>query len=286
MEQIVMGYRSGSILRIPKFPGWIMPLFFFSMPLVATAAPPAAGSTAVPPPDAHAILMRMAEFLSKASRMSVTINTAYDTVQPNGHKVEWNDIRKITLSRPNRLRIETQRSDGAHSLILFDSKNITTFDESRQVYARAPQPGGVDESLIRFVRDMHMRMPLALLLLSRLPQELQSRVQRVAYVEKTTTLGAPAHHLAGQTGTVDFQIWIADGDEPLPLRAVLTYKNAPGQPQFRAQFSDWDLAAIPPDSMFAFTPPAQAKRIPFASELPQTAALGSRGTPAKKGAKR
>jgi hypothetical protein len=30
--------------------------------------------------------------------------------------------------------------------------------------------------------------------------------------------------------------------EPLPLRAVLTYKNAKGDAQFRAQFSDWNLA--------------------------------------------
>jgi hypothetical protein len=217
--------------------------------------------------------------------MSLTVHGAYDAVQQDGSKVEWNEIRKVTMSRPDRLRIDAERSDGARSLVLFDGKNITTFDESSNVYAQAPQPGGVDETVIHFVRDMGMRLPFAVLLLSRLPEELQSRVQTVDYVEKTTTLGAPAHHLVGRTGTVDFQIWIADGDRPLPLHAVLTYRNAPGQPQFRAQFTDWDLAVDPPNSIFTFSPPAQATQIPFAAALPQIG-LGAKGAPAKKGAKR
>jgi hypothetical protein len=226
----------------------------------------------------------MAEFLSKTSRMSVTVHGAYDAVQGNGYKVEWNEIRKVTLRRPDQLRIDTERSDGAHSLILFDGKKITTFDESRQVYAQAPQPGDVDQTVIHFVRDMGMRLPLAVLLLSRLPEELQTRVQTVAYVEKTATLGVPANHLVGRTSTVDFQLWIAEGDKPLPVRAVLTYRNSPGQPQFRARFEDWDLAANPSDSIFTFTPPAQSHRIPFASALPHSG-FASRSAPARRGAK-
>jgi hypothetical protein len=227
---------------------WILLL---AMPMGALAAAPSAAKSGAPPPDARGILTRMAQALSKAPHFSVVIHSSYDTVQPNGYKVEWNDVRKVVLSRPDRMRIDTEQSDGVHSLILFDGKAITAFDESRQVYAQAPQPGGLDVSVIHFVRDMGMRIPLAVLLLGRLPDELDNRVQRVTYVEKTTTLGAPAHHLAGRTATVDFQLWVADSNEPLPFRAVLTYKNARGQPQFRAQFSDWDLTVNPQDSMFA-----------------------------------
>jgi hypothetical protein len=118
-----------------------------------------------------------------------------------------------------------------------------------------------------------MRLPLAVLLLDRLPAELQQRVQSVEYVERTATLGAPAHHIVGKTATVDFQLWIAEGDRPLPLRAVLTYKDTPGQPQFRAQFSDWNLDIKPPDSLFTFTPPAGVNKIPFAATLAKIAPM-------------
>jgi hypothetical protein len=69
---------------------------------------------------------------------------------------------------------------------------------------------------------------------------------------------------------VNFQIWIADGDQPLPQRLVLTYPKASGQPQFRAQFIGWNLAPEVPDSLFAFAPPAGANRIPFAAALAQS----------------
>jgi hypothetical protein len=157
------------------------------------------------------------------------------------------------------------------------------FDEPAKVYAQASHPGGVDDAVVYFVHDLGMRLPLAVLLLSRLPAELQQRVQSVEYVEKTATLGPPAYHIVGRTATVDFQLWIAEGDRPLPLRAVLTYKDAPGQPQFRAQFSDWNLDIQPSDGLFTFTPPEGANKIPFAAAVAKIKPAGRRPAPNKGG---
>src|SRR5215467_10551128 len=71
-------------------------------------------------PDGRAVLMRMADYLAKSRAWSVTAHTAYDAVQPDGYKVEWNEIRTINLRRPDGLRVESERSDGARSLVLFD----------------------------------------------------------------------------------------------------------------------------------------------------------------------
>jgi len=236
------------------------------------------------PPDARALLLSMAEFLGKTQQLSVTVHTAYDAIQRSGQKVEWNEVRTLALSRPSRLRMEVEKSNGARSLVVFDGKEISAYDEAGRVYAQAPQAGGIDEALVHFVRDLRMRMPLAALLLSRARTDLDRRVQSVEYVEKTGILGAVGHHLVGRTDTVDFQVWIADGDHPLPQRIVLTYPGAPGQPQFRAQFAAWNLAPELSDSLFTFTPPADASRIPFAAALAQ---YGRATTPAtaKKGGK-
>jgi len=218
-------------------------------------------------PNGRAVLMRMADYLAKSPAWSVTIHTAYDAVQQDGYKVEWNDIRTVTLRRPDRLRVESQRSDGARSLVLFDGRTITSFDETARVYAQTLHPGSLNDAVVYFVHDLGMRLPLAVMLLDRLPNELQQRVQAVKYVERTITLGTPADHIAAKTPTVDFQVWIAKGDRPLPLRVVLTYKNSRGQPQFRAEFSDWNLDIKPSDTLFAFTPPAGVNQIPFAASL-------------------
>jgi hypothetical protein len=62
---------------------------------------------------------------------------------------------------------------------------------------------------------------------------------------------------------VDFQVWIARGDQPVPVRVVLTYKHAAGQPQFSAMLHDWNFhPAIDPE-LFAFVPAAGAERVAF-----------------------
>ena len=113
-----------------------------------------------------------------------------------------------------------------------------------------------------------MRLPLAAMLSTRLPDERSKRVNSVDYVEYTNILGPGTHHISARTSTVDFQVWIADGERPLPLRIVLTYKTEPGQPQFRAQFLDWDEKSAAPADAFVFKPPADAKKIVFSVQAP------------------
>ena len=190
----------------------------------------------------------------------------------------------MVLARPDRLRVEGERSDGAKTLTVFSGKEIMLIDSASNVYATAPQPGSLDQSIMHFVGDLGMRLPLAMMLVSQLPAELKARVRSIDYVEKTSTFGAPAHHLAARTDDVDLQVWIADGDKPLPQRVVLTYRRAPGQPQFRAQFSDWNLAPAVTDAAFLVKPPAGAQKIAFAAQLPRAVA-GARKQSVDKGAK-
>ena len=221
------------------------------------------------------MLMRMAEFLSKTPQFSVNLKASYDVLQESGQMIEFGESRKIIVSRPNGLRVEVEQSDGEKQLVQYDGKEITVFSPSQNVYAQASKPGGIDEAVMYFVRDLGMRLPLAMFLTGRLPEEIDRRVQSLNYVEKTVIDGIPVHHLAGRTETTDFQAWISEGTQPLPLRIVLTYKNAEGHPAFRAQFSDWNLTPEVKDSLFAFTPSEGIQKISFLAQLPAIAYEGS-----------
>jgi hypothetical protein len=245
---------------------------------------PAAAAVTESQAQARAILMRMADVLAGAQRFSVSVRAGYDAVQPSGQKIEFGEMRKVTLSRPDRLRMEGERSDGTKTLTVFTGKEIVLIDAASNVYATAPQPGGVDDTIVHFVKDLGMRLPLAVLLVSQLPAELKDRVRSVDYVEKTNIHGATSHHLAARTDTVDFQIWVADGDAPLPQRVVITYKKAKGEPQFWAQFSDWNLAPAIEESTFLAKPPDGAQKVAFAAQLPRISPA-ARKPSADKGAK-
>ena len=245
---------------------------------------PAAAAVTESQAQASAILMRMAECVAGAQRFSVSLRAGYDAVQQSGQKIEFGEMRKVTLSRPDRLRLEGERSDGVKTLTVFNGREIVLIDAASNVYATAPQPGGLDDTIFYFVKDLGMRLPLAVLLVSELPAELKNRVRSVDYVEKTNIHGTTSHHLAARTDTVDFQVWVAAGAEPRPQRVVITYKTAKGEPQFWAEFSDWNLAPAIEDSTFLVTPPEGAQKVAFAAQLPRVSPL-ARKPSAKKGDK-
>lgn len=249
-------------------------------PVRAARAQPETASQA----EARAILMKMAQFLGGTQNFRVGVRSGYDAEQPSGQKIEFGEYRTVTLSRPDRMRVETERSDGAKTLVVLTGKEIVLVDLASKVYATAPQPGALDQSIVYFVKDLGMRLPLAALLLNRLPEELQTRVGSVDYVEKTSIYGTASHHLAARTDTVDFQVWVADGDKPLLQRIVLTYKKAVGQPQFWADFIDWNLAPQLNNATFSAQVPEGLQKVAFAAQLPR-ASHTARQSSAKKGAK-
>ena len=70
-------------------------------------------------------------------------------------------------------------------------------------------------------------------------------------------------HLAFRGPVVDWQIWIADGDKPLPRKYVITTRGDPAQPQYMVLMSNWNVAPKVSDAMFRFTPPQGAKKTDF-----------------------
>ena len=242
------------------------------MAVGASAADVATAPAATSQQDqAATYLAAMTRYLASLPSFQVTLLGSYDAVQESGQKIEFHELREFTLARPDRLRVRHVRSDGVESRIVFDGKTISVLDGEANVYAQAPQPGALDDAIVYFVRDLGMRLPLARLLTTRAPDELERRVQSLVYVERTTVLPVPVHHIAGRAGNVDVQLWIAEGDRPLPLRIVLTYVEEPGQPQFRAQFLDWKTELPGGDDTFRFTPPPGARKIAFAVQVPAVA---------------
>ena len=241
-------------------------------PALAAKKTPAAPSTKQDP-EAKAILLKMAHFLAQAPAFSVTIRSGYDAIQSDGQPIEFGAKRRILLQRPDRLRVDVERSDGDQGLVLFDGKGITAFKADDNAYARVEKSGTVDDALVYLVRDLQMTMPLARMFHTRFPKDLEKLITSIMYVEEDYLFDVPTDHLAARSADVDLQLWIAQGEQPLPRRVILTYKNAPGRPQFRADLSDWDLSPKVAADSFSFVPPAGAEQIPFIAPQRQKASL-------------
>ena len=275
-------FRRSSLLAGPLFWSHLAAAVLLSTPAVGAdqQAPAGAGTpgaaTAAPATtesqrEAAALLKGMADYLAGLTSFSVTFRAGYDVVQSTGQKIEFGETRHVALSRPDRLSVEEVASDGRRDRVVFDGRNVSVLDADNDVYAQAPQSGTVDDALAYFVRELRMRMPLALLLTTRLPDVLAGSVRTIDYVESTEILGVATQHVAGRTDKVDFQFWIREGKSPLPLRVVITYRHSPGEPQFWANFADWNTSPQFSDATFAFKPPPGAKQIPFAVQVRRSA---------------
>jgi hypothetical protein len=240
---------------------WALALLLIVVPVSAEQASPTDQNKSEQ--HAMAVLNRMADFLSEAGRFSVTMDIGFDVVQDNGQKIEFGETRQVLLSRPDLLRIDTTKRDGQKSDLVFNGKEIILYYAKENVYATQAKPGTVDQAISYFVNDLGMRLPLAELLESNFAKLLPRQVREASYVEQESIRGLPSDHIALRGDEVDVQVWVAQGEKPLPQRVVITYKREDGRPQFWANFTKWNLSPKIRNSMFTFTPPKGAAKIAF-----------------------
>ena len=242
---------------------------------LAVATGPVRAADPTPAPEvsaqdqaARALLLGMAEFMARAPAMSVTMRSGYDAIQADGQRIEFGERRRILMQRPDKIRVEVERSDGERGTVVFDGRWITAYKPAENVYARAEKPGNLDQALVYMVRDLQATLPLARMFTTGFAADLDRRATSVALVEECSLFDVPTAHLAVRSADVDVQLWIARGPEPLPRRVVITYKNAPGQPQFRADLYDWSVTPKVDPAAFAFVPPAGAEQVRYLAPRP------------------
>src|SRR5262249_27851679 len=64
-----------------------------------------------------------------------------------------------------------------------------------------------------------------------------------------------------QGEAVDWQVWIQEGSQPLPLRFVVTTKGVKGEPQLTVRLSRWEPGIKVLPTMFGYEPPTTARRL-------------------------
>ena len=214
-------------------------------------------------PKALEILKRMADYLSEAPVFSYRSESNYDVVQPSGVKVELGASRRVVVARPNRLKSEVQRRDGLRGQVVFDGKTIWAYEPDENIYAQAQQPGGLDESLLFAVTELHIKAPLMDMFSADFYTKVTNNLVGAHDLGEKVVEGVICDHLLMRNDYTDFQLWISTGDKPLLKRIAITYREEEGEPQYRSRLLDWDLAPKQATDKIRFEPPKGAQRIRF-----------------------
>jgi hypothetical protein len=211
--------------------------------------------------EVKGLLKQSADFLAAQPRFGFRAHLGYDVVQLNGQKLEFGATRKVTLRRPDHLRAEATQRDGDRRTLFFDGEQIAIDMPGEKAYVAVKKPGTLDAAIDYLVDDLDTPSALHDFVSSNFYDDVEDKIRAGFYVEEAAIGERRCHHLAFRTSEVDVQIWIEDGERPLPCRLVITHKREAGGPQFWAQFHDWDLSPKVPDSLFEYTPPEGAERL-------------------------
>ena len=221
-------------------------------------------------PAATRILKQMTDYLDSLQQFSVHTENTLEDLLDSGQRVDVDVSARVTISRPNRLRAE-RKGDLVSQVFYYDGKALTLYDPDANVYATEPTPGTIEGTLDFARESLGLLVPVADLVYRNTYPLLMQGVTSAIVVGKTVIDGAVCNHLAFSRPDVDFQVWIADGDQPLPCKYVVTDTSTPALISISTVMSEWNVAPAAADDSFNFVPPEGAKAITF---MPLNASSG------------
>lgn len=233
---------------------------------VALFADPGAAAPAFDA-DSQRILKSMSDFVAATPAFTVRTETSLEVVTLDGEKLQFMTPVSASVRRPDRL-LAKRDGDLVDQRFYYDGKTLTLFNPGDKVYATVPAPDNLD-AMLAYARDeLDIVAPAGDLITTNAYEGLTGDMYESRYLGTSVVAGQVCHHLAFRGNEVDFQIWIADGKQPLPWRYVITSKKIAGAPQFVTQVVSWDLKPRLRDKDFEFRAPEGAVGVDFVRVSP------------------
>ena len=209
---------------------------------------------------ADALVRQMSERLASAEAFALEAEELYDEVPEHSPRRQLTSTRHVAIRRPNRLIGDTS-GDAVNRSFWYDGKVFAVLDKEQHRWAGGTVPPTVDAALDWIFEQTGTVVPLSDFLYADSYQRLMGDVQRGEYLGVHEAAGVPCHHLAFEQATIDWQLWIDAGKDPLPRKLVITYKTEDEVPQYSVTIRKWNLAPRLPDELFVFTPPEGSSRV-------------------------
>jgi hypothetical protein len=223
----------------------------------ATTAAPANSAVET---AAVAAVERMQSYIGALKNYSVNARTTEDDILSFGYKLQNNETVDLLVAEPDSLRVDVAGDDRDQLYLVHDGV-FTMHAKRMNVYTQFPLKASLGETVGKLLDD-GVEMPLIDFIYQGSHRSLLDGVRAGRVVGTSRIDGVLCDHLAFRQSTIDWQLWIAQGDQPLPRKMLITTRYEFGEPQFEAILT-WDVAPKLTGTSFAFTPPAEARKIEF-----------------------
>jgi hypothetical protein len=213
-------------------------------------------------PAAVEILERMTDYISNLQQFTVHTDNTLEDYLDSGQRVDISIAARVAVRRPNKIHAE-RLGDLISQDFYYDGETLTLYNPSDGVYATVPAPGTIEELLDYTRESLGLVIPVSDLVYRNVLAIMMQDVTAAVVVGKTVIDGVICDHLAFSRPGVDFQVWVAEGDRPVPCKYVITDTSTPAYVSTVTVMSDWNLAPALSDASFNFAAPDGSRRIEF-----------------------
>ena len=216
-------------------------------------------------PRAVEALKNMSRYLRTLDSFRLTSEGSLDVITTSDQKVQLDMVTTYQAAKPGSLRVDWV-SDQKNRQFYYDGKHFTLVAPTLGYYATVDAPPTMREFLDKLYERTGVELPLADLF--RWADE--DHVDDIAALTSafsvgTATLdGVETDHWAYRTADYDFELWMEQGDRPLPRKFVLIDRTDPTLPGFTARLS-WQTNPKLDPAVFTYVPTGKETAISFAS---------------------
>lgn len=205
-------------------------------------------------PKAEARLKEMSDFMGQLSGFSVNALVSDEQIMADGFKLSALRSGSLKIQRPDKLLFE-RKGLVRDQAFYFDGKQLGILANRIGLSVELPVSGDIEAALDTLTLTLGAELPARDLVSEDIYTPLMGPVQESSELGVVEINGVACRQLAFRTDEVDWQIWIAEGDQPLPCRYTVTSKWVSAAPQFTVTFSDWQLNPSFTESDFQMTVP-------------------------------
>jgi hypothetical protein len=239
------------------------PVFLTSALLLANSVSAAAdGDGARQDERAMDVLQSMSAYKTSLDSAIISGVTLTDARLGEGLMVANTDEVKVVIDRPGSLYISS--FDGVQKKELyFHEGTLTVFDSAKKYYAQASIPDEIEDAMEFALEELEVEAPLMDMVYKDASIHLiDSRTTVMYLADKVRVAGTDCHQIAIRGPETDVQLWIEEGDQPVPRKIMITSNWEGGSPRFIANMK-WESNPEVDRDTFLFRAPEGSTNIGF-----------------------
>lgn len=219
--------------------------------------------------DSIAILIidRMTDVIGDLQSCSFHLSTSSDVLDTPGLIKKFANY-EVYMSGPDKMLVNAHGWRG-HRQFMYNGTELAyySFDENNYGILQVP------DNIIQMIDSVHhmydIEFPAADFFYPAFTDDLLEDSDTLLFLGLDKIENKEYFHVLASNKEQTFQFWVNNDAYNLPAKFAITDKTKPGNPQYLASFSNWNINPDLPDAMFDFLPPPAAARLRIASKNDQ-----------------